>query len=419
MFIINIWLLQTGEPLHCDDVGYRPMRAINLANSLVEKGHKVEIWSSAFFHQEKRHRSKEFKTIKISPGLSIHLIPSLGYKKNISLMRLLDHAVLGWNLLKALRSGKFTHPDVGFIGFPPIEAAYVMSRWLSSHDVPFVIDAKDQWPDLFVEPFPSLLRPIVRVIFSPYFYMAKASFSTADKFCSMSKSFLLWMCRVSNRTTDTVHIVAPLTAPITPINDEELIISKAWWSSFGVSGNNKNRFCFIGSLSPAFDFSLVKGVAERFADEGVDCQFVICGSGGSELEIKNMFNGLSNVIFPGWINSSQIKTLCDYSSGSLAPYVNTKNFTENIPNKIIDSLGHGLPIITTLTGEVQDLIGQYDVGFFVQSENDLYFAMRELLNNQRRREVMEKNARNLYQMRYSCDRVYGELCNQLEIIAHG
>ena len=34
----------------------RPMRAINLSKALVSKGHKVEIISTRFFHQEKRFR---------------------------------------------------------------------------------------------------------------------------------------------------------------------------------------------------------------------------------------------------------------------------------------------------------------------------------------------------------------------------
>ena len=56
-----VWILQTGEPLNCDLNQLRPMRAINLSNALISKGHKVEIISTRFFHQEKRFR----KNIKI------------------------------------------------------------------------------------------------------------------------------------------------------------------------------------------------------------------------------------------------------------------------------------------------------------------------------------------------------------------
>ena len=53
---MDIWIYQSGEPLHIDNESFRPMRAINLSNYLADKGHNVTLWSSDFFHQEKRHR---------------------------------------------------------------------------------------------------------------------------------------------------------------------------------------------------------------------------------------------------------------------------------------------------------------------------------------------------------------------------
>ena len=98
-----VWLLQTGEPLHIDSGNPRPMRAMNLSNKLVEAGHKVVLWTSAFSHQGKFHRFKQFKVIKLSENLEIRLIPSCGYQRHIGLSRLFDHAQLGWNLRHYLK----------------------------------------------------------------------------------------------------------------------------------------------------------------------------------------------------------------------------------------------------------------------------------------------------------------------------
>ena len=38
---LKVWILQTGEPLIIDDVNPRPMRGMNLASKLVERGHEV------------------------------------------------------------------------------------------------------------------------------------------------------------------------------------------------------------------------------------------------------------------------------------------------------------------------------------------------------------------------------------------
>ena len=84
---MKIWILQTGEPLDIDNDDSRPMRAMNLSHYLVNKGHNVVLWSSAFHHRDKRHRSKDYKIYNISENYQIRLIPSPGYKKNISFKR--------------------------------------------------------------------------------------------------------------------------------------------------------------------------------------------------------------------------------------------------------------------------------------------------------------------------------------------
>jgi hypothetical protein len=149
---MKVWIFQTGEPLHCDVGNSRPMRAINLANALVEKGHSVIIWSSSFYHQRKIHRTKLFKKIIINKKLEIRLIPSPGYKKNISIKRLLDHFMLAYNLRKKLDIEK-TLPDVAFVGYPPIETAFVMTSWLKKKKIAYLLDIKDQWPIIFIESF--------------------------------------------------------------------------------------------------------------------------------------------------------------------------------------------------------------------------------------------------------------------------
>jgi len=154
---VKVWILQTGEPLHCDGGNPRPMRAMNLADMLVGRGHSVVIWSSAFYHQEKVHRTTKFESLKINDLLTINLIPSVGYKKNIGLSRLIDHAQLAWNLSRILEKDIFTKPDVAFVGYPPIECSFVVAHYLTNKSIPFVLDVKDQWPDIFLEPFPKIL----------------------------------------------------------------------------------------------------------------------------------------------------------------------------------------------------------------------------------------------------------------------
>ena len=82
---LNVWVLQTGETLIIDGNNQRLMRGMNLANKLVERGHKVLFFSSAFNHQKKLQRTFKNKKIIFNSNLSFYLIASPGYKKYISI----------------------------------------------------------------------------------------------------------------------------------------------------------------------------------------------------------------------------------------------------------------------------------------------------------------------------------------------
>ena len=116
---MEIWILQTGEPVHSDRDNSRPMRAMNLANKLVERGHRVVLWTSSFHHRDKRHRYKKYTEINISESLQIRLVPSSGYKQNISIARFYDHCVLAFNIRRRLRACE-NNPDVAFVGYPAV-----------------------------------------------------------------------------------------------------------------------------------------------------------------------------------------------------------------------------------------------------------------------------------------------------------
>ena len=66
---LPVWLRQTGEPLHVDAGDARPMRAMSLADALVAAGHRVVVWSSAFYHQQRTLRARALTRIVVRDGL--------------------------------------------------------------------------------------------------------------------------------------------------------------------------------------------------------------------------------------------------------------------------------------------------------------------------------------------------------------
>lgn len=412
-----VWVFQTGEPLHIDGEDVRPMRAMNLSNTLVDSNHKVVLWSSAFYHQQKRQRSYKEKSIKISDNLEIRLIPSTGYQRNIGFSRLVDHAILAFNLKRMLEREAST-PDVAFIGYPPIETAAILAGWLVDRGIPSLLDVKDQWPSLFLEAFPAPLRSLGRVALHPYYYLAKRAMRHATGLSSMAQGFLDWALRFSAREQIECDRVFPLTSPLERVEPSKLDEARRWWDNRGISDDTRLRICFVGSHSPSFDFKPVKEAAIA-AMEQLPCEFVICGDGGTSLELRTMMSGLPNVYFPGWVDRPKIVALAERCHAALAPYYNIENFTMNLPNKIIDALSLGLPVLTPLQGEVSTLISKYSIGMRYGTDTgmSLYDCIRLLFNDMNLLKGMSQNARALYEEKFSFELVYGDLVKHLEKLA--
>jgi len=415
---LTIWILQTGEPLHIDGGNARPMRAMNLSNALVEAGHKVVLWSSAFYHQEKRHRSATAKNIRLSDSLEIRLIPSGGYKRNIGVRRLIDHAQLAFNLKKMLREEKLL-PDAAFIGFPPIETAAVLACWLKKQGAPSLIDVKDQWPSLFLDSVPVPLQPLGRVALWPYFHLARRAMRDATGLSAMANGFLDWALRFVQRERTDMDGVFPLTSPLGQVPALQLEEARRWWNGQGIRDDGRARVCFVGSHSPAFDFKPMREAAEIAAKQQSPCEFVICGDGGFSTELRSMMAGLPNVHFPAWIDRPKIEALAERCQAALAPYLNIDSFTRSIPNKIIDALSLGLPILSPLQGEVAALIAGNGVGMSYGNKTGktLYDCIKALTQDAVLQKSMSKNGKVLYEEQFSFEMVYGGLVKHLEMLA--
>lgn len=394
------------------------MRAMNLANALVDAGHDVVVWSSAFYHQEKSHRARSYTTVRVAPRLEIRLIPSPGYARNIGPGRLWDHAVLGWRLAQRLRAEP-SAPDVAFVGYPPIETAAVMTRWLSRRGVPSLLDAKDQWPTIFTKALPVPLRPLGELLLMPYFYLARRAMREATGISAMAGGFLDWALAFSGRARSSDDCVVALTTPDLRVSSAQLREADAWWDARGIPADGRPRACFIGSHSQAFDMAPVIAAARELSTRSPGFEFVICGAGECTDQWRTQAGGLDNVVFPGWVDRAQIESLAQRSRVALAPYHNTEDFMMSVPNKVIDSFALGLPVLSPLRGEVAQLIAQHGVGWTYGAATGptLVQCLDALAGDPSSRDLAAQRARRLYDSTYSFASVYGGLVNHLEGLA--
>ena len=408
---MKIWILQTGEPIHIDKAGLRPMRAMNLSNALVKSGHEVVIWSSNFDHFSKTHRSNTKNDFEVSKALRIKLIESRGYNSNIGLARLIDHAQLALNLRKMLR--KEAPPDVAFIGYPPIETAWILTKWLKHKQIPILLDIKDAWPEVLLRVVPSKIKFLGRILLFPYTLMMKKIFNDVYGICAPTDEFLNWGLNNGNRSKSLFDTIAPLTSPNSNFIIDEITSAGEWLDSLGIKNDKMARVSFIGSLNTAFDFRPV-----IFAARNLSCQFVIAGDGPMYKEIKKMSSGIHNIVMPGWLSECQSKVLSDRSKIMLAPLKDLPDFKMSIPNKFFDYMSNGKPIFSSISGLAGKLISDNNIGreYTNYDLNSLTDLLRDTLDDNVLIEEMSLKSKQLFLKNFSSDTVYGNLVDHLVMI---
>ena len=412
---MKIWILQTGEFLQIDKDKGRPMRAINLSEYFLKRGHSVNLLSSDFSHQLKMHRNKKFTVKELETNFQITLIPSFGYKKNISFKRLFDHFILGLNtFMYLLKITPNEYPDFVFIGYPPIETSFFLAIWLKLKKIPFCVDVKDQWPHIFLQRTKGLKRLFLKSILFPYFWAAKFSLNQANFLTAITPNFLNWSENFSknfNNKNQPLYLV-PNIKEIPKIQLDNILLGLN--NLLGIDIKKKNKIIFAGNINNAYDFNdlISTLLSPRLDDKSFEV--LICGDGDCIDYLKSKLNKKSNVFFTGWIDYSQLIALKKLSIATLAPYRNTSDFQMSIPNKIIDSLYFGLPIITSLKGEVENIIKKYNVGYFCDRNLTWHDQISSCLNDPMKRDLLSKNARKLYKEKFTSDMVYGEFVKFIE-----
>lgn len=411
---MKICIFQTGEPLHIDKGNYRPMRCMLLADKLIDKGHKVSIISSAFFHQRKIHRSKNLSVYDINDNLKIYLIPSIGYKKHISLLRILDHFILAYNLYFFLNKNKKFKPDKFFIGYPPILSSLVISLWCRRNNVPYMVDVKDKWPEQFLEPFSQYIKLFLRPFVEPYFISSRWVFRNANKITSITDGYIDWIKNFAFINKKNIFFVSPLIRKPLVLTDEQNKEALNAWQKNNLNIKEVKYFCFVGSFTKSFDFNFIYKSAKLLIRIHPEVKFIICGSGDQYIKILRKFSSSQNIIVFGEINKFMAKVLINNSLATLAPYKNNQNFRDHIPNKIIESLENKTPFITTLDGKLKSIIEKYDNGIYVENEKHIDISKYEkIINDKDYQNYLISNAEKSFKKLFDFNNTFDNIVENL------
>lgn len=419
---MKIWLIEISDFLPKIDGDNRLYRAGILAKALVEAEHEVLWWSSTFNHQLRKQRFDVSTTIDIEKNYRLRLLYGPGYGRSISFGRWRHNRAVARGFAREISAKPIDElPDLIYACLPTLEVSEQAVLFGLRYGIPVVVDIRDRWPDIYLSPLPRFLHPIVRIILKTEFVRVHRIFGKAAAITGVSAKNLKWGLGLAGRKASLKDKWFPLGFSVADSDKSGVpkSNSKEIMSKYDI-GSDSFVVTFVGTFSAAFNLRTVINVAQNLSNTGKNrIKFVIVGNGVQMLTLRKLSSGLNNVVLTGWLDKSSIDEILKVSSIGLASYSSGELIT--IPNKPFEYMAAGLPILSSLEGELKAIIEQGDVGlqYNAGDPTDLKDKIMWFLSHPEETKAMGQRAKALFEEKYNADVVYPDLVEHLTKIASG
>lgn len=395
---MRIFLVCVGEPIPTNTSNVRLRRVGMLASLLAERGHDVH-WISSTFDHYKKIQLFENDTIYEYNNFHIHALKTKGYKKNVSLKRIMFHKKIAKSIAKYLET--LDKPDVILASMEPIEVSRVVTKYAKKNNINTIIDVRDLWPEIFYDVFPKSFKPLL----FPYVSLCKKQlnklFKDTTAITGASEGFLNYGLKYSLREKKKY----------------DKHFNMGYFSKEIVKKDNGYfNVIFIGTIGKQFDLIKVLDAAKRL-EQYEKIKFLIAGDGENLPDLKEKYGFLKNVEFLGWIENDTITELLSIANISVAPYINSINYQNNMPNKIGEYLSVGLPVFVNCDGVIKDTVMKYNCGCQYANADQLAEMILELYENENKYSKLKANAIACFESEMNATKIYQDFCDYVEEVA--
>lgn len=405
---MKIWVIQTGESLPLGNE-VKKLRTSLLADKLVERGHEVLWWASAFDHFRKEWLYRDDTPVRVRDGLNIIALKGFGYKRNVSFSRYIDHRIVAKKFKKlAPRSER---PDIIIASTPPHDLAYEAVLFGRAHNIPVIVDIRDPWPDIFLDYLPAGVQGVAKLVFYKDFKAIAETMRMADGLVSVTESFLEWGIRYARRLKQPDDRVFSLGYKRKKIQDYSKVRDK--FAALYERVKDKFIVFFVGTLSRSYhNPRLLVTAAEKMKGEK-DIHFVIAGDGELFAELEAASRHLENISLTGWLDYDEIEFWLGLAKVGVCPVAREADLPTN---KVYSYLSAGLPVVSAFQGEIKKMIELHRVGLYYPP-NDidaLTTCLTKLYDDKEFYSRCSENARRVFDEFYDADKIYEDYAGYIE-----
>lgn len=394
---MRVVIVSVGEPLPSDGENVRLRRMGNLADFLTKNNNEVDWYSVSFDHYKKTQRVDRDTIIELKPNYRLHLVRVNGYKRNISLARIVHHFIASKKILMELNRLD-DKPDVLLASMEPLELSSISMKYSTKNNIPSVVDVRDLWPEIYYEVIPSKLHWLLNIYVNYCSVVLKKTMSSASSIVGLSKDFMNYGLKYAERKESVCDAIIPIAYPNYDYS--------SYVGNYSIIGKKYNvvkedfLVVFFGNFGNQFNFGPIVDAANLLI-EHKDIKFVLCGTGIQLDEVKNAVG--NNVIFTEWIEKEEILSFSANASIGIAPYIDSKNYRMNTPNKFGEYLSASLPILVGVSGCMERLVEENKCGHQYNNGDELANYILEYYQNREELSKASRNARKLYEKMFDGD----------------
>jgi glycosyltransferase involved in cell wall biosynthesis len=294
----------------------------------------VDIVTSDFDHSSKlkcEHRS-------CSPFDQVIYLETRPYHSNTSASRLISHLLLAFKSAAYFRKNRLKY-DLVYATAPLNVLAWLVFTLAGAKTK--IIDVVDIWPDVL--PFSTAARKVFAPVFAVWKWFFKSAVAKADIVMAVSDEFIHEAARYANDKASVKRFY---------IGRDRLVSAAPKQSIFTVA--------YVGNLGRLYDFETLLDV---LTDDKLrnQVQLFVIGEGGrqewliSELERRKIHYQFYGAVF----DPARLAEILGSCHVGFNGYINT---TAAFSYKAGTYFAAGLPIINSMTGDLQYLVKKHELG---------------------------------------------------------
>ncbi len=352
-----IVLISPFEPSVLD--GVQPLRYMEITRVALQMGYNVLFITSTFKHVVKKHRHLSNHLVAVNDNHKILYIKTIGYSKNISFRRFVDHSLWGWEVLKYFK--QITRVDAVISTFPTVISNVLISKECGKRGIPFVMDIIDPWPDSFHGVARNIwIKRLIKLITYPQKWLVLTGIRNVDFIIGLSQEYADWGKQLKLKSSTEYLCVYP---GVNLDYSREILKKGELQNSYAKEA--EVELIYLGSLSDTYDIPCILSAARSLNIPKYmgKIKFHIVGSGNQAQKIKEFIsnNELKNIVYHGRLEDSELMPLMSKCDIGLIQH--KSDASQSITYKPFTYLGYGLVLINSLWSEVREMIESYEIGF--------------------------------------------------------